>query len=570
MTHPSERLAAGVVDALIGVGVCDIVYCPGSRSAPFAYALDTACRAGRVRAHVRLDERSAAFLAIGLSKAGQGVPHASTAHPEPVPVAVIMTSGTAVAETHAAVAEAHHSRLPLIVVSADRPFEMLAVGASQTTFQSGIFGPHTPPTCDIPADTEPGRELGAKIARVVARACGRPTGQAGPAHIDVSLRDPLTPEGGSVRSSAYGAAFSFDPALIPAAAPQPASWCDVVEEDALSVIIAADGACADASSWARGAKCPILAEPSSGLAWDGFRIPFQQSLLSSPLADEIEQVIVTGRPTLSRSVSALLARPDVRVVIVDPDPAWADASGTADVVVGALAAPTTRPADSDGGCGAEVGGSWLGRWREAARLADKRITRICDSSDLSVLHVARAVWQADDKDLLLGASNSVRACDLVGHGGAPRRVWSNRGLAGIDGTVATAIGLALGIGRPLSALMGDLTFFHDAGALAIPASESAPDLTIIVADDAGGSIFASLEHGRRENASTFDRWFATRQRTSIEYLARAYGVGYRRIEDEESLRSALVEPSWGIRILHVICTLPDEIVSVRNVLHEHE
>ena len=118
--------------------------------------------------------------------------------------------------------------------------------------------------------------------------------------------------------------------------------------------------------------------------------------------------------------------------------------------------------------------------------------------------------------------------------------------------------------------MGDLTFFHDAGALAIPASESVPDLMIIVADDAGGSIFASLEHGRRENASTFDRWFATRQRTSIEYLARAYGVGYRRIEDEESLRSALVEPSRGIRILHVICTLPDEIVSVRNVLHEHE
>lgn len=567
MTHPSERLAAGVVDALIRVGIRDVVYCPGSRSAPFAYALDAACRAGRVRAHVRLDERSAAFLAIGLSRAGHSAPSSPVSPPEPVPVAVIMTSGTAVAEVHAAVAEAYHSRLPLIAVSADRPFEMLAVGASQTTLQAGIFGPHTPPTCDIPAGTEPGRALGAKIARVVARACGRPTGQAGPAHINVSFRDPLTPEGGSAHS-ADEAVVPVDPALIPAAAPQPASWGDVIDEDAASVIIAADGASADASLWARGAKCPILAEPSSGLAWDEFRVPFQQTLLSSPLADEIEQVIVTGRPTLSRPVSALLARPDVRVVIVDPDPAWADVSGNADVVVAALAAPDGR---SDAGGGQTDGeGSWLGRWREAAGLVEERIAAICDSSELSILHVARAVWQTDDRDLLLGASNSVRACDLVGYGGAPRRVWSNRGLAGIDGTVATAIGLALGSGRPMSALMGDLTFLHDAGALAIPASESAPDLTIIVADDAGGSIFASLEHGRRENASTFDRWFATRQRTSIEYLARAYGVAYRRIEDEESLRSALVEAPHGIRILHVICAMPEGITPVRSVLNEHE
>lgn len=560
MSHPSEELARAALAALIHSGVRDVVYCPGSRSAPLAYALDAACRAGLLRAHVRLDERSAGFLALGLSRSGgvEGAgrpPRPSASAPRPAPVAVITTSGGAVAELHAAVAEAKHSRIPLIVLSADRPAELQGVGASQTTHQPGIFSSHAIGVLDLPADTMPGPGLAARIRRLIARAEGLPTGTPGPVQLNIAFRDPLTPQGGSAAAPEF--ALGPAPASLIDAPAAGAEWGLVVEEGLRTLIIAGDGADPAASTWAARAGIPILAEPSSGLAWDENAIPFQQTLLSGPLAERIEQVIVTGRPTLSRPVSALLARPGVRIAVIDPSPEWADAAGAASVIAPGLRAPAGSVAE-------EGDSSWMAQWRRASALAGARISRLIDEEPLSILGIARTLMAEDRRTLLLGASNSVRAADLVGRAGCERLVVSNRGLAGIDGTLATGVGLALGRGEPVTILLGDLAFCHDAGALAIPEDEERPDLLIIVADDAGGGIFAGLEHGREENAPTFERWFATAQPTSIRDLAAAYGADYREARSEAELALLIHEEAPGVRILHVPCSRPRALAAIRG------
>lgn len=563
MTYPSEELARAVLGTLIECGVRDVVYCPGSRSAPIAYALDAAEHAGLVRAHVRLDERSAAFLAIGLSRAGRGddTPEGELNEDvHPVPVAIVTTSGSAVAELHAALAEAYHSRLPLIALSADRPAELLGVGASQTTIQAGIFGPHTRAKLNLPADTVADRSLSARIGRVIARAQGFPSGTPGPVHINLALRDPLTPEGGSAKARPLRVPASKSARVMPAR-PRPIAWEEAVKAGARTIILAGDTSDPAGAHWANAASVPILAEPTSPLAFHPQRIPYQQSLLSSEIADRIEQVILTGRPTLSRPVSVLLAREQVRLVVVDPSNEWTDVGANAELIVPALGTP--KPGISDARALA-----WLQQWRQLSEATGRVIGQILQDSDLSVLGVAEAVWRVDWRTLLLGASNSVRAADLVGARGRPRRVLSNRGLAGIDGTIATAIGLACGTGQPVTALMGDLTFFHDAGALALPADEPTPDLLILVADDGGGGIFAGLEHGAADNTPTFERWFGTAQTASIEGLALAYGVNYKEVRTLSQLEALLREPVSGICVCRIACSRPQEIQAVRDGAHK--
>ncbi len=559
MSYPSELLARSLIAALISAGIRDVVYCPGSRSAPLAYALAAAVDAGLLRAHVRLDERSACFLALGLSRAGRKEESCSDDAPvyaHPAPVAIITTSGGAVAELHAGVAEAHHAHLPLIVVSADRPAEMRGVGASQTTMQAGIFGPHVRTCLDLPADSLPGFSLNARIGRVVACAQGLPSGNAGPVQINIAFREPLTPQGGSIQALPFSVEGSVSARVHPSLS-VPIAWEEVIDAGLSTVIIAGDGADPCASSWAAAARIPILAEPSSALAFDALRVPFEQSLLESDLADKIEQVIVTGRPTLSRSVSALLARPDLRIVVVDSTSTWTDVAGVASRVVPALTPPHERDVWS-------ANEAWLQCWRTLAQATGDRIRSILDAAPFSVLHAAQTVWSYDSRTLFLGASNSVRAADLVADCGPSRTVVSNRGLAGIDGTISTAIGLALGTGEPVTALMGDLSFFHDAAALAIPADEPVPDLLLLVADDGGGGIFQGLEHGHPENAPTFERWFATPQRTSIEGLACAYGVSYREVTTREDLRALLECSTKGIVVCRIPCSRPRALQDVKR------
>ncbi|MDC4233538.1 2-succinyl-5-enolpyruvyl-6-hydroxy-3-cyclohexene-1-carboxylic-acid synthase [Actinomyces sp. B33] len=555
--NPSILVARLVVRTLADCGVRDVVYCPGSRSAPLAHALDEAVRGGRIRAHVRLDERSAAFLAVGLSRgAGTGT--------RPAPVAVVTTSGGAVAELHAGIAEASHARLPIIAVSADRPFEMRGVGASQTTRQAGIFAGHVRDELDVPAGQEAGPRLAALVARLVAAARGFPTGTPGPVHLNIGLRDPLTPAPSSEGpSGACADGAGGGGARVLASAPTPVPWEEAVDPGLRTVVVAGDGDDPAVARWAAG-RLPVLAEPTSRARRLPEAVDHQQSLLvGAACAQGVEQVVVSGRPTLSRAVSALLAREDVRIVVVDPSSQWTDVAGRAAVVAAALGAPRGPVGEDEA--------AWLGEWRLASRRARGAVEALIDEADAAVPTtpaVARAVWRSGEGPLLLGASSCVRAADLAAVGDPGRPVLSNRGLAGIDGTVATAIGVAAGSGTRVTALMGDLTFFHDAGALAVPTDEEAPAVDLVVVDDHGGSIFAGLEHGRPEYAPVFDRWFATPQETSVEALAAAHGAEYARVESMGAVREALVGTgAGGARVIHVpVESDPGLVAAIRDVL----
>ena len=549
---PSVDTARAILSTLDDLGLTHVLYCPGSRSAPFAYALESGAFGGH--AMPVLDERGAGFAAVGLARTGA------------LPV-VIVTSGTAVAELTPAVLEASHARLPLLVVSADRPGELRGVGASQATFQSGLFGVHARACVDLEPQ-EPSRALVGQLSRAVAAACGAPTGTPGPVQINIAFRDPLTPQ--SRASGAAGdsqdeamASFVPRPTRVQPTNAAPERWEDVVGAARAGLIVAGEGASPLAAQWSRASGFPLLAEPASG-AWAGGGVtPYEQAVVSSPLAGEVDAVVVTGRPTLSRPIHALLARPDVRVVVVDAHAPWVDISGNASVVIPALAAPL-RPT-----CGAE----WAARVRAAADEAGLRIDALLAAgSGRTMLSLARAVASATRGPLVLGASNPVRAFDLAVESLAGRPVFSNRGQAGIDGTIATAVGIAAGLGSAriatpdqageprddargraqasrVTAVMGDLTLCHDASSLALAAATGA-ELDIIVADDEGGGIFATLEHGNAATPEAYDRWFGVAQHVNYEALAAAYGVGFARAATPSELAAVLADPPAGPRLIH--------------------
>ena len=549
---PSVDTASAILSSLDALGVTHVLYCPGSRSAPFAYALEAGSFGGDARPI--LDERGAGFAAVGLARAG-ALP------------AIVVTSGTAVAELAPAVLEASHARLPLLVLSADRPGELRGVGASQATRQSGFFGTHVRASLDLePQEASP--SLVGHLTRAVAAACGAPSGTPGPVQINVAFRDPLTPVSPSPGDEA-GASFAPRPTRVIAASPVPARWEDVVGPADAGLIVVGEGASPRAREWSEASGFPLLAEPASGAWKDGGVVPFEQSLVCSSLGREVDAVVVTGRPTLSRPIQALLARPDVRVVVVDPHAPWVDVSGNASAVVADLE-PAREPIRA-------AQAEWASRVRDAAREVGERIDSLLASgSGRTMLDLARAVAASTSGPLVLGASNPVRAFDLAVPTLAGRAVHSNRGQAGIDGTIATAVGICLGSGcadeasaptrERVTAVMGDLTACHDASSLALAAGVDA-HLDIVVADDQGGGIFATLEHGRAASPEAYDRWFGLAQSVDYEALAAAYGVAFARAGEPRELEDLLDRPVRGPRLIHAPVERAEDLYrAIRDVL----
>ncbi len=557
MTGPeaaSTLAARAVVRGLAAQGVRDVVLCPGSRSAPLAYALLAAHEAGWLRLHVRVDERSAGFLALGLTCGAWAEAEDDDGDRDPRaarPAAVVTTSGTAVANLHPAVLEAAHAGRPLIVVSADRPHAMRGTGANQTTDQPGIFGGAVRWSADLPADAATSeRAVEAVVARAVAAARGLRTADPGPVHLNVALREPLTP------------ATPWVPGGLPDPHPriEPRAPAAVLRADGVAlprgprtVVVAGDGAGPAARTLAERAGWPLLAEPTSGARSGPSAVGAYRLLLDVPeLAGAVERVVLLGHPTLSRPVSRLLARADVEVVVVAPGGAgWTDVEGAASRVTGAV------HLEGDGGPTAGER-TWLGRWLVADGAARAVLDAHLAAAPPDGLAVARAVAEATEagaggaRTLVVGASNPVRDLDLAT---SPRpttaRMVANRGLAGIDGTLSTAAGVALASGAPVRALVGDLTFLHDVGGLACGPLEVEPDLQVVVVNDDGGGIFATLEHGAPERAGTFERVFGTPQGVDLAALCAGFGVPHQRVTDLDGLRAVLARPVRGRSIVEV-------------------
>ncbi|MFZ2174995.1 MAG: 2-succinyl-5-enolpyruvyl-6-hydroxy-3-cyclohexene-1-carboxylic-acid synthase [Rhodococcus sp. (in: high G+C Gram-positive bacteria)] len=522
--NPSTAQATAVVDELVRGGVREVVLCPGSRNAPLAFALQAADVEGRVRLHMRIDERTAGFLALGLAVAGRR------------PVPIVMTSGTAVANLGPAVLEANYARVPLVVLSANRPYEMLGTGANQTVEQLGLFGSQVRATISLGLAEDDARQNSqwrSAVCRVLAAARGTRSGNAGPVHFDIPLREPLVPD-----------AHAQGP--VPQGRPGGAAWTttqhatlDVpVDLDITpdTIVISGHGSALRPEL----AGLPTVAEPTAPL----HGIPVHPMALPQL---KPRQAIITGRPTLHRPVSKVLADPAVAVYALTTGPRWPDVSGN-------VLATGTRAVVSG-----EPDPAWIARCRTLSEHTDKAVrAQLAAHSKVTGLHVAAAVMDAlaDGDQLLLGASNPVRDAALVSYPSPTTRVLSNRGVAGIDGTVSAAVGAALAYdeGRTI-ALLGDLTFLHDAAGLLIGTGEPRPnDLTIVVANDDGGGIFELLEQGDPQYAGVFERVFGTPHGMNLAALCAAYRVEHHLVDLGELSRQ-LTDPGVpgdrGIRVLEV-------------------
>jgi 2-succinyl-5-enolpyruvyl-6-hydroxy-3-cyclohexene-1-carboxylate synthase len=590
--------------SFIDAGVRDLVVAPGSRSQALALAAAELERVGAVRLHVRIDERGAAFLALGLA--------VESGHP----ALVITTSGTAVANLHPAVLEAHHSGVPLVVLSADRPAELRGIRSNQTTMQPGIFAGAVRLERDVTApEGAPGEmDAAARLAReALAAAFGRdgagnfvPHPGPGPVHLNLQLREPLsaaitlgpgdvaeasdrggvTDEAGAAKDA--GADGAVAPVVRPSGSPGAATGTGhpLVAPGPRTIVVAGAGAGPAAEEFARDGGWPLIAEVTSGAHFGPNLVVAYRELLHEPgFGDQVERVVVFGHPTLSREVLALVQRDGVESIVVAPSGIeWFNPGRRVRRFERAVRAERHPPTDDER--------AWLGRWVHASRmLVDAGLPEVATvtsgidetghvgdfaaqreymRAQLAVMRASvtrrtlvDAVWAATwpHDRLVFGASRLIRDADRAVPG---RRilVHANRGLAGIDGTVATALGIAIASQAPSAAsdpahagvtraLIGDLTLLHDVGSLLLGADEPRPRLQLVVGNDGGGSIFDALEVAGSAPAAAFDRVQFTPQHVDLASLAAAYGWSYSRASTRAELDEALGTAVDGPSILEV-------------------
>lgn len=604
-------LARAVVAALVEAGVKRVVISPGSRNAPLTYALADAAQAGYLQLRVVVDERSAAFVALGASRSDWL--HDGLARP----AVAVMTSGSAVANAHPAVVEADAAGVPLIILSADRPHALVNTGASQTTVQTGIFGAAPRYQADL-GDTSEMGAVANQVRRAVAAASGRLSLDPGPVHLNVRLAPPLAPAApwqvphlepkthwlrarklleeqlNGVTVSQVGCRLGLDPARR-------------------GVIVVGDNDDAElahfAAALAHAWRWPLLAEPTSLVRTNANAVAAYSELLAggdgsvggdgAQLSQEIEQLLVIGHPTLTRPISALLARVDIYQVVLTSRARWSDVSGCAAYVTTLEQALSSLNAPGvSAGAGADVGAStggeasagayagadasasagvgknapsplWLQRWLQAGQ------QQLNASSVTKAAQMALTTWQATSQykshsqstaihsdslensvTLMAASSMTIRYLDAGLPAGKqlkkmPGPVVANRGLAGIDGTISTAVGLAWASGQPVRVIIGDLAAAHDLTGLVKAVTETEVDLQVIVLDDHGGKIFSGLEYGASKLSNYFQRFFATAQQVDFAQAAAAFGAHVSVIDDVDGLQSLLSKPIADRSLVHV-------------------
>ena len=557
--NPSTALATVLVDELVRCGLQEAVIAPGSRSAALAMALHAAAAGGRLRLHVRIDERSASFLALGLAKASGR------------PVAVVCTSGTAAAHFHAAVIEADEAGVPLLVLTADRPPELRGTGSNQTIDQIKLYGSAVRWFCEagVPEDRPGQAAYWRSLAdRAWVQAAGTAVGFPGPVHVNLAFRDPLVPDPqvAAGEPEADELAEQTLAAAAPGGRPAGLPWTRVVASagsvlpeleldwSERGLVLAGDGT-ADPDSLVRlaaQASWPLLAEPSSGARHGAAALGSYQYLLDAPgfLADQRPDVLVSaGRPGLTRGQLALLRDAGAvgrHIVLLQGPGRWSDPARTATDLAGRLVLRGGPPERARTG--------WLDSWRAADAAVRRAADRVLEAEvGLSEPQLARDLAAALPPGALLWAASSMPARDLDRHM-APRsdvRVLASRGASGIDGLASAAIGAALahqaGGGGPAVALLGDLALVHDAPGLVLGPTEPRPDLCLVVVNNDGGGIFSTLEPAAFPES--FERVFGTPHGADFGALAAAAGLPYRRLESAADLPAALA--GTGLRVVEV-------------------
>jgi 2-succinyl-5-enolpyruvyl-6-hydroxy-3-cyclohexene-1-carboxylate synthase len=537
--NAGHAFAFVLVDELVRHGVTDAVLAPGSRSTPLALAL-----AGdpRVRLHVRIDERSAAYVALGLART----------YGRPVPV--LCTSGTATAHFHGAVMEADQSRVPLLLLTADRPPELRGVGANQTVDQAGLYGSAVRWFVDVgvpESRAESVRYWRSLLSRAVATATGCSGGPAGPVHLNLPFREPLTPVDDGVgfpwplEGRAGGRPWT---SVARAVEEPPVALRDRIAASERGILVAGDGLSPDDVDgllrFAADGGWPLIAEPHSN-ARRGDALRAVDAVLSQErfvAGHRPDLVVVAGRAGLTRPLLGWLT--DQPYVVLDRDGTWADPTRSAEAVY--RAAPAALA-----GCAAKVAIDWADDWQRAALAAGQAIDDVLDGTEiLTEPRVARdvAALVPADGALVVASSMPIRDLDLTMRPRDDLRIVANRGVSGIDGFVSTAVGVALAHDRPTVALAGDLSVLHDVNGLL---ADPRPDLAIVVVNNNGGGIFSLLPQATGDDGAVFERLFGTPHGVDFAQVAAAYGVGHRHVRTAADLSTALSTRTSGIQLLEV-------------------
>ena len=539
-----------LVDELARGGVRHACLTPGSRSTPLALALQ---RHAAIEVHVHVDERASSYFALGIARAtGE-------------PVVAACSSGTAAANHLPAVVEASTSRLPLIVLTADRPPELHDTGANQTIDQTRLFGGFVRKFVDagLPAEFDgAGRYWRSLGARAIVTALGQPSG---PVHINLPYREPLVPSqqrvnlGDGEVGRPRGAPWQR--VLTPARKPGKPEVAKLVELlSASSRVAIVVGTVRDApyrlASLAGELEWPLLAEPTANVRRPGMALMAAELLVADAAFREAwraDVVLQVGAAPTTRAMQAFVAAAR-HVVVIDPDELEADTERRAELTVrcdpdamaGALGSAGLRPPEA----------GWRRRWELTDYAVRTAIDDLLDAWDEPFEgRIARDVTAAASGPATLFAGSSMPVRDLCMFM-APHpslRVLANRGTSGIDGSVASALGIAA-MTQPALALIGDLALLHDASSLLWSAA-SVLNLVLVVVDNDGGGIFTLLPQASLERAE-FERLFVAPHggRLDVAALAQAAGAGYFRVETATALQPAVADAQarGGVQLVHVL------------------
>ena len=503
--NTSTSLARVVVRQLIEAGITDAVISPGSRNAPISLAMYAASEKGLLKLHIRIDERSAAYFALGLAKASSR------------PVPIVCTSGTAVANYHPAVLEAHHSNVPLLVLTADRPAILRRTGANQTTEQARIFGGAVRYFADVSGGVFPLELPLDSLHR-------------GPVHLNLQFEEPLLPD----EDSNWLNEIKVAPRVKPTG--KSAGTLKVNTTRGVLIIGHDRGGLtvAEVSKIASDLEWPVISEDPLSFPE---AISHAALFLASPAIRKNlvpETVVVVGRTTLSRPINALIASAKTQIVI-DPRMATVDTYRVADQRFIAAPKVVSKPADPD----------WHEQWRKLSLRTAKLVSEISNWSESSL---ARELAVELSGAVFIASSRPIRDLESFATPRTGIETFANRGLAGIDGNISTALGIATA--RPsATAIIGDLAFLHDLTGLV---GNTSANLRIIAINNDGGGIFSTLPQA---NVAGFETVFGTPHGLDLEKIAAGLGISAKTISSFAELKSELAKPISGISVL--VCQMPN-------------
>ena len=523
----ATELARAVVQSCLDSGAENVVISPGSRNAPLSWAFAQAEKAGLIKIQVRIDERDAGFLALGIAKVTR----------KPVPV--VVTSGSAVANLMPAIVEAFHSAIPVIVLSADRPESARGKSAPQTINQFGLFGSFVKSQLDLSADGLKVSEIGKVIDSAV-------TGHPGPVQVNVQFELPLMPDPKKLD-------WQPKPPVLKFPLKTESHQKSIATESRGIFVIgdnADDEAVEEINQISKLIGWPIIWEPTANAHMFENSISHGVVLLQAGIAPKVDVVVTLGTVGLSRAILGLLKSVPTHLAIHSsiagtdlPDPV----TSAKEIFECVPKIETT------------VDSEWLKQWQTLDQKAATVVANALAPDTLTGPSAAQLVWnQTGDVDqLFVAASWPVRHLEAYASKRNGLHVYGNRGTNGIDGLISTAVGIGIGAKKRTVLLMGDIAFLHDLGGLNIGEGQEQPDLTIVVLDNNGSGIFSQLEQGADEYQEHYEKVFGTPHGKDLWVISESLGIPAKQVTTKTELKFALesFEKMPGIKV--IVCLTGD-------------